>query len=489
MVRIGAQKLVWIDTDITIGHKSGLLSYCDVDDGYALTALLRSDRVDVIGVSSTLGNTDDIGVSTKIAQQFIETYGPNSVKVFKGASEPLPTAPDMPPSNDAVEQLANVLKNNRLTLLAIGAATNIATLLLHYPDLKSNIREVVLVAGRRSMDQHFISGHRQPKPFRDLNFEFDTRAFELVLESQVKVTLVPFEVCNQMWIRPKDLLRIGEANKVGRYLAEHSLGWITEWETVFGAKGFNPFDLVAAGYVIYPEYFSAHSYHAQMQWGEDDTNSAREKQYLICSEDIKKGPLVRYCTEVDQQCKESLLKRICTHDMAAFVLGMSHINVIVPSIKEATEYYGRVLGFEQAYDHDGNKMNYQDVEMKPFALDAGLMDGEVNVDVCFLKHPQAKIYLELMAYHTPKGKDALPEQPKTYDMGGPRHIAMEVSNCNEVFEYLSKQDGVTMISSSRAYHPVQLDGFPITFFYWIDIYGIQWEMEEGRRVGTSRGIV
>ena len=32
-------------------------------------------------------------------------------------------------------------------------------------------------------------------------------------------------------------------------------------------------------------------------------------------------------------------------------------------------------------------------------------------------------------------------------------------------------------------------GFPITFFYWVDKYGIQWEMEEGRQMGTSRGIV
>ena len=37
-------------------------------------------------------------------------------------------------------------------------------------------------------------------------------------------------------------------------------------------------------------------------------------------------------------CKPFLLERICTHDMAAFVLGTSHVNVVVPSIDEATEY-------------------------------------------------------------------------------------------------------------------------------------------------------
>jgi hypothetical protein len=66
---------------------------------------------------------------------------------------------------------------------------------------------------------------------------------------------------------------------------------------------------------------------------------------------------------------------------------------------------------------------------------------------------------------------------------------MEVSNCQEVFSFLKEQEGVTMISADPSYHPVKLDGFPITFFYWIDKYGIQWEMEEGRRVGVARGIV
>lgn len=489
MVRTGNQKRVWVDTDITIGHKSGLLSYCDVDDGYALAALLRSAQVDVVGVSSTLGNTSDIQVSTKTARHFISTYGPNSVPVYQGCSVKLPEDTAKVDTNEAVEQLAQTLRNSRLTVLAIGAVTNIAILILKYPELMGNIDEIVMVAGRRSKEQHFISGHWQPEPFRDLNFEYDPPAFEILFGTEIKLTLVPFETCNQVWIRPKDLVRIGEANKVGRYLAEHSVGWLAEWETVFGANGFNPFDLVAAGYVIEPDYYTSYQWHTDIETGPDDTDPQKTKAYLICNEDLLKGRLVNYCVKVTDACKTFLLDRICTHDMAAFVLGFSHINVIVPSVEEATEFYGRVLGFQQAYDQDGNKMDYTGVEMKPFALDAGLMDGKVDVDVRFLKHPQAEIYLELMVYHLPKGQENIPKQPKTFDMGGPRHIAMEVSNCEEVFTYLLGQEGVTMINKDKAYHPVKLDGFPITFFYWVDKYGIQWEMEEGRQIGISRGIV
>ncbi|MGB3210364.1 MAG: nucleoside hydrolase [Desulforhopalus sp.] len=79
------QKLVWVDTDMTIGHRKGFFNYCDVDDAYAMTALLRSEQVNVVGVSSSLGNTDDIELSTKIARHFVRTYGPNSVPVYRGA--------------------------------------------------------------------------------------------------------------------------------------------------------------------------------------------------------------------------------------------------------------------------------------------------------------------------------------------------------------------------------------------------------------------
>ena len=97
---------------------------------------------------------------------------------------PLPEDLSTVQSCEAVKALAKALKEDRLTLLSIGAATNIAILLLKYPELEERIDEIVLVAGRRHMDQHFFSGRWQPKPFRDLNFEWDPRAFEILLKGK-----------------------------------------------------------------------------------------------------------------------------------------------------------------------------------------------------------------------------------------------------------------------------------------------------------------
>ncbi|RKF18821.1 nucleoside hydrolase [Alginatibacterium sediminis] len=487
MNNIAIQKRIWIDTDITMGEKNGPFSYCDVDDGYAIASLLRSVEVDVVGVSSTLGNTDNINVSTRIATDFIAKYGPNSVQVSRGSSCPLKQCKvDDKPA--AIEAMKQALEQGPLQILGIGAATNIALLLRHYPELKSNIQEVVLLAGRQSIDDHFISGSHQPKPFRDLNFEADPLAYAELLASGLNICLVPFEACSKVWIKQHDLLEMLGRSKVARHLAIKSEPWLVEWELVFGASGFNPFDMIAAAYCIRPQWFTIERWRAEIVQGESDTEKHAQKPYLICSEKLSSGPKVSYARVVSADCKDLLLERIKAHDMQHFVLGMSHVNIIVDDVAKASEFYSSALGFEQAFDDQGAIMDYQGVTMESFALDAGIENGEVDVDVRFMRHPQARLFLELMHYRKPQGKATLPPQPRTYDLGGPRHIALEVSNCTEVFNFLSEHEGVQMISSSSAYHPHKLDGFPITFFYWIDPYGVQWEMEEGRQVGLFRGI-
>lgn len=169
------------------------------------------------------------------------------------------------------------------------------------------------------------------------------------------------------------------------------------------------------------------------------------------------------------------------------ILALSHINIIVDDVARATEFYRKTLGFEIAENDDG-PMDYQNVTMDTFARNAGFLDESVTVDVRFLKHPSAGILLELMHYHTPVGKQLA--TPNTNDQGGVRHIALEVENIHDTFEYLSSIEGVQMINPSKNYGPPELlTPFPISFFYWIDPWGVQWEMECGRPIGEVKGVV
>jgi|GEM_PF-2235438 len=174
-------------------------------------------------------------------------------------------------------------------------------------------------------------------------------------------------------------------------------------------------------------------------------------------------------------------------DPAKFVSGISHINIIVDDIEYATEFYKRTLGFIQAHNEDG-EMNYKEVTLGSFARNAGFMDGIVKVDVRFLKHPTIGLYLELMKYDEPIGLQEIVYR-KTNDLGGVRHVALEVSDAERVFYYLKEQPDVKMINSSSEYGPPELLApFPIKFFYWLDPWGVQWEMEEGRPIGNAKAI-
>lgn len=173
-------------------------------------------------------------------------------------------------------------------------------------------------------------------------------------------------------------------------------------------------------------------------------------------------------------------------DPTKFILGFSHMNVIVADVQmmeEATAFYERVLGFQQAWS-----LWLPKETCEHFAHDAGFEESKVMVR--FLKHPNAQLHLELMMYEYPKGDQEI-HFHKTNDVGGVRHIAMEVTDAVAVYNWLKDQEGVTIIKPVReGYVPEKLLPDPQTFFYWLDPYGVQWEMEQGRPMArVINGII
>jgi catechol 2,3-dioxygenase-like lactoylglutathione lyase family enzyme len=176
------------------------------------------------------------------------------------------------------------------------------------------------------------------------------------------------------------------------------------------------------------------------------------------------------------------------------VQAISHLNVVVDDIEIATEFYRTVLGFEPAVNDDG-PMDYPAVGLASFARDAGFPDGQVDVDIRFLKHPTLGLYLELFVYRHPKG-DPTVHRRATNDMGGIRHVAVEVSDAVAAHAfvrarqeaYLKKGLRIDILGDDHV--PEELKPFPYRFFYWIDPWGVQWEMEQGRPIDRAvRGIV
>lgn len=151
------------------------------------------------------------------------------------------------------------------------------------------------------------------------------------------------------------------------------------------------------------------------------------------------------------------------------VQAISHLNVVVDDIDVATEFYGTVLGFEQATNADG-PMDYPGVDLASFARDAGFDDGRVSLDIRFLKHPEVGLYLELFSYHYPHG-DQTVHRSKTDDLGGIRHVAVEVPDAVAAYEFIRFQQeaygkrGLRVEVLGQDHTPEEITPYPYKFFY------------------------
>lgn len=289
-------KKVWVDADLAIGVQNPNGLYGDVDDGFALMQLLQSDQVEVIGISTVFGNTD-IDNAFRLGKEIRDGFGPEGLSVYKGAAAAIDL--QSVSSNEAVEALAKGLQKEKLHIMAIGPATNVGLLLLLYPELASQIKSVVLVAGRRSIDHHFKASESHDPPFPDLNFDLDPDAFRILLQHDIKVVLHPFEISHKVWFGKEELDRLEASGEAGKYLADRSHNWLEQWSS-WGAEKYNPFDLLASAYLISDEGFQYEELAVKIQLAEadnfppDSTGAKVYKPYLIASEANKRGRTVFY---------------------------------------------------------------------------------------------------------------------------------------------------------------------------------------------------
>lgn len=300
------QKRVWIDTDLSVGMKRHQREgYCDVDDGYAVLQLMKADGIDICGISAVFGNTL-INNAYQLSNKMAKSFSDKNIPVYKGAEKAIDL--NNVRTNEAVEALYESLVRQKMTIMAIGPATNIGLLLLKHPDIGKQIEKVVLVAGRRKHTDYFNIGNRGNRA-RDLNFDLDNNAFRVLFESKIPIVLCPFEISSKVWITSDDLKKLKNGDAGNVWLSQASEPWLDQW-TEQGAEGFNPFDVLASHFITAPEDIVFESLNARLEIHPDDTlgdgNSTGYKQYLICD----KGPgyPVTYCYDVVEGYHEKLIK-------------------------------------------------------------------------------------------------------------------------------------------------------------------------------------
>jgi inosine-uridine nucleoside N-ribohydrolase len=258
---------VWIDTDAACGYSART----DPDDCFAIALLLRSPRVEVVGISTVAGNAP---------REVVDA----TVRALAGARG---------------SDLSAALEQGPLTLLALGPLTHIAAVLSGRPELRHNVARLVAVMGRRpghvfhpaeGAGGGMLFGHGPV--FRDFNFAMDPRAARQVVAMQLPTTLVPYDAARGVELTAADLERLHDTIP---WVVERSRGWLGYWREDIGRDGFYPFDLLAAAYVLEPSAFRCVS--ARMRVAEDRAMwFPWRPEALLVSRD--EGAPATYCTGV-----------------------------------------------------------------------------------------------------------------------------------------------------------------------------------------------
>ncbi len=296
---------VWIDTDPSVargGH--------EVDDGFALVQAFRSTALKVRGVSAVFGNAP-LSEAFPIAQHLVSDFGLAGVPVFSGAA----SANNLGIETEASRAMAAALRREKLTILMLGPATNVATVLKNHPELGKRIVRIIAVAGRRP-NQRFSTAP-SVKPFRDFNFELDAEGFQVLLSAGVPLVLAPWEISSKVWIREEDLKFLRASNVSLGWVLDAAEDWLAFWKKNLAADGFNPFDTLAVGYAISSKGFGCECLPVKIEQQADDTvpqENAPRKPFLVVDKSVISKTSALYCSEPPPLFAKTVLRLIGGHE-------------------------------------------------------------------------------------------------------------------------------------------------------------------------------
>lgn len=219
---------VWVDTDVALGARRG-----DVDDGFALAALLgaaRLERIILLGISTVTGNAS-AGVAEDCARALVEAAG-LCVPVVRGGGRAGATAA----AGDTIAALPA-----DACLVAIGPLSNVAAALRADPQLATRVA-LRVVGGNLSS-----RGIVPPVWPHEFNLARDRRAARAVLAAPwLDLAVYPLDVVRRLRCDARRLEAISSRGPAGALLARASRRWLAWSRWRHGAGGFPVWDLPPA---------------------------------------------------------------------------------------------------------------------------------------------------------------------------------------------------------------------------------------------------
>ncbi len=246
-----------------------------IDDAMALLFAHHARDIDLVGVTTVLGN-GTIDRVTQNALYICERFGINA-PVYQGAAAPLLVEADEPPAfvhgDDALgniqpavpshsigDQYAagymvdTILQNpNEITLVAVGRLTNLAMALRINPDIAGLVKQVVVMGG--ALGSNRFTGN--VSPVAEANIHGDPHAADIVVTATWPVTLVGLDVTMQCVMDSERLAALRQAaGEAGEFIWDITRHYENFYRDTHGVDGFAVHDSCAVAYVMAPDLFS-----------------------------------------------------------------------------------------------------------------------------------------------------------------------------------------------------------------------------------------
>ncbi len=218
----------------------------DVDDGLALLYLLGCPDIELLGVTTTFGNST-IDIVNQATSTFFDDFNLLDLPLLKGAK-----SKEQRNSNAALFLTEMVSTYpGEITILATGSLSNLYQAYQLDSQFFKKINQVVLMGG--IVEPLVING----KGLDELNFASDPVAAYTVLSSEAKVTTMTGNICLQAHFGKSELKKIRDESYFSTYtyLIDKLLPWFRYMEEQFNLEGFYNWDTTAAVYVSHPQLF------------------------------------------------------------------------------------------------------------------------------------------------------------------------------------------------------------------------------------------
>lgn len=237
-----------------------------VDDTFAIVLSLNDEQLDIKLLTTVAGNRS-VDVCTRNLLHVLDLYG-SKIPVAKGSEQALcrkskdateihkimgmggykPKKPKRKPiKKDAVSAMYDVIMKSEkpLYILNFGPHTNLAKVILKYPEVKGKIKGII----GEGCCPYGVDG----RTHISFNVSTDPEAFKVILDSGIPLTMVPSHMGRELaHLTEQQIYLLRDMNDTGRLFCEMSTEY---WERNFPDKRIAVNDSCICLYLRWPELF------------------------------------------------------------------------------------------------------------------------------------------------------------------------------------------------------------------------------------------